>query len=478
MKQPIRTNRTHLVILLTLFLCLMGTVGETWAYTIKLRTQAGGRFRYRIETGVGTGIYTPTGASATSSSWSSYSTSTSYVTLNVASGRRFQMQATSNPDATGTYYFVKWANSGTGSSTIYNYSTTVKPTADWSFTANFTTTGYTLKAKPNQIAYGNVSISGPVATVTGTDGETISATIGSGAHVTVKATAASGHGFVKWGGGPDSSTSASYTFTMDQARTLTAYFWSDTWAGTLDQVSNNTYTITSESSDIFKVACSGSTYHNQFYKYIGNVTAQSGTVTLAFNNTSTVLMKGTVKAGGTSKVNVTVNGNRTLKRAATYNYMFNVDTDATMNINTANSYTLTLDGGSTFATSGDGRTKWNTSSFSGTMMHVQGTLTMKKTVLQNSFFSGHAPSIRFNSGRENHKNATLQNVEIKGMQGPSVLIITGNDFHNITWTNVKVYHCMQVGSAQEPSITTNDAGGIIRTNGNTMSSLTLSGCEI
>ncbi len=265
---------------------------------------------------------------------------------------------------------------------------------------------------------------------------------------------------------------------MDQARTLTAYFWSDTWTGTLDKVSSNTYTITSENSEIFKVACSGSTYHNQFYKYIGNVTAPSGTVTLAFNNTSTVLMKGTVKAGGTSTVNVTVNGNRTLKRAATYNYMFNVDTDATMNINTANSNTLTLDGGSTFATAGDGRTKWTTTSYSGTMMHVQGALTMKKTVLQNSFFSGHAPSIRFNSGRENHKNATLQNVEIKGMQGPSVLIITGNDFHNITWTNVKVYHCMQVGPAQEPSITTTDAGGIIRTNGNTMSSLKLSGCEI
>ena len=142
----------------------------------------------------------------------------------------YSISASANPSAAGTvqgagsynyntqaslsavpktgYTFVKWTENGSQVSTANPYSFTV-------------TKARTLVAQFEAVQYNITASASPAAGGTVTGGGTKE----HGESVTVKATPNTGYKFVRWTeGGSQVSTSASYTFTVDKARTLVAVF--------------------------------------------------------------------------------------------------------------------------------------------------------------------------------------------------------------------------------------------------------------
>ena len=185
---------------MTLAACMMGTIGESWAYTLTLQTSTGGKFRYRISDDGG----------STWNSWSSYFTSDQSVT--VADGKYVQIAAYPRTDISGkTYYFTKWT--GYETVTTYAYSFTVNQNR--TYKCNFTETGRTVNLSINTANYGTVKISGPFATQTISTTSNTTVTVGNGATITLTATPASNKYFVNYTG---TSTQTTYVYT----RTVTA----------------------------------------------------------------------------------------------------------------------------------------------------------------------------------------------------------------------------------------------------------------
>ena len=142
----------------------------------------------------------------------------------------YSISASANPSAAGTvqgagsynyntqaslsavpktgYTFVKWTEGGSQVSTANPYSFTV--TKARTLVAQFEAVQYNITASASPAAGG---------TVTGGGNKQY------GESVTLKATPNTGYKFVRWTeGGSQVSTSASYTFTVDKARTLVAVF--------------------------------------------------------------------------------------------------------------------------------------------------------------------------------------------------------------------------------------------------------------
>jgi uncharacterized repeat protein (TIGR02543 family) len=106
------------------------------------------------------------------------------------------------------YSFANWTESGTVVFTNPEYSFTVE--GDRTLVANFTLNQYAIAASANPAEGGTVSGDG---------------TVTHGDIVTVTAVANTGYTFVRWTeGGAELSTSASYSFTAEQDRTLVANF--------------------------------------------------------------------------------------------------------------------------------------------------------------------------------------------------------------------------------------------------------------
>jgi uncharacterized repeat protein (TIGR02543 family) len=134
----------------------------------------------------------------------------------------------SSTPATG-YQFVNWTVAGSAVSTSPSYSFTVAGTM--SLVANF-----------SQISYSITTTSSPSAGGTTSGGGTFP----SGTSVTVTAVPAGGYSFINWTqGGSAVSTSASYSFTASENRTIVANF------------SQITYTITTSSSPASSGTTSG-----------------------------------------------------------------------------------------------------------------------------------------------------------------------------------------------------------------------------
>lgn len=110
--------------------------------------------------------------------------------------------------AASGYEFVNWTENGTAVSTSSTYSFTA--TQDRTLVANFAVISYTISASVDPSGSGTISGTG---------------TYNSGASCTLVCTPATGYTFVNWTeSGTEVSTSASYSFTVNSARTLVANF--------------------------------------------------------------------------------------------------------------------------------------------------------------------------------------------------------------------------------------------------------------
>ena len=106
------------------------------------------------------------------------------------------------------YSFSNWTENGVVVSTNLNYTFTVSDTH--TFVANFTVNSYSITTSASSTTHGSVTSSG---------------TYTYGSSCTVMATPSSGYAFVNWTeNGSIVSTSASYTFTVNAARSLVANF--------------------------------------------------------------------------------------------------------------------------------------------------------------------------------------------------------------------------------------------------------------
>jgi uncharacterized repeat protein (TIGR02543 family) len=129
-------------------------------------------------------------------------------------------EATVTASPAGGYNFVNWTQGGSAVSTSSNYTFTV--TSNRTLVANFSQIIYTISTSSSPAGGGSTSGG---------------ANYSSGSSATVIATPAAGYQFVNWSqGGSSVSTSASYSFTVTDNRTLVANF-------TLA-----TYTVTTSSS--------------------------------------------------------------------------------------------------------------------------------------------------------------------------------------------------------------------------------------
>jgi len=109
---------------------------------------------------------------------------------------------------TAGYAFADWTENGTVVSTDANYTFTVSNTH--TFVANFTVNSYSITTSASSTTRGSVTSSG---------------TYTYGSSCTLMATPSPGYAFVNWTeNGSIVSTSASYTFTVNAARTLVANF--------------------------------------------------------------------------------------------------------------------------------------------------------------------------------------------------------------------------------------------------------------
>ena len=273
------------------------------------------------------------------------------------------------------------------------------------------------------------------------------------------------------------SSSSTYTFTVSSNRTLTAVFDNTTWTG--DLVDGSTYRVTSLSDYTFNVYRDGNPAG--YYSELGPLYTRNGTVTIIFDNDYAIRAIGTIRVEGTATLNVDVQGgDRTIKRASNYDNMFDAGQNSTMIINAAKAHRFIIDGGAVYATANDGRTAYNRSSYRGRLFYVEGGFELYNAILQNDYSHTLPGSFSFQTYHNSYtiRDAIFEDVEIRGIQAPYCLLIGGASNHNITMTRVRIYHCMQINHANDPYVDKEDAGGIIRTNGNTKAVLTLSNCEI
>ena len=227
----------------------------------------------------------------------------------VTGGGTYTQGATCNLIASANtgYSFVRWTKNGVQVSTNPNYSFTVTESA--SYVAVFNQNSYTISASANPSMGGSI---------TGTGNYNYGSTC------TVTASANSGYSFVNWTeNGTQVSTNASYSFTVNDNRTLVANF---------NAIPNFNVSVSANPSNAGTVTGGGSYQQGQ-----------TCTVTASANS-------------GYSFVNWTENGNVVSTNA---NYTFNVTTNRTLVANfTANTYTIavsanptnggTVSGGGTF----------------------------------------------------------------------------------------------------------------------------------
>ena len=314
--------------------------------------------------------------------------------------------------------------------------------------------------------------------------------------VKIRAVANNGYVFSKWTcSGVNNSTNASYTFTMPKkAVSAQASFTENIWNETL--IAGATYTLTTVSGNIFKVTCSNSPNHNQTFKYIGYLdtsTSASGTITINFNNTSTVLVKSYIRVQSANATLKLQNGNNSIvtlkKHGRDGNFIYSSAGKLQILGNSSKGAPFIIDGGAVFPTAGDARSLYveaddgfTNHGGDGVLIYATGgALVMKNTILQNNYHFGGASGIDSYNTADTYPEFNLEDVTIQGCwaQHGSGVYIRGKDQHGTQedgaiLKNVTIQKCYATGTptSQDPG------GGTIRTNGGGRTRLTIDGGEI
>ena len=299
-----------------------------------------------------------------------------------------------------------------------------------------------------------------------------------------------GHTWSKWTG-TYTSTNNPYSWTVTKNATLNANV-TDTWTENL--IAGATYTVTTVSDNYFKVTCSNtsSPSHNKNFTYVGNITASSGNVTVNFNNTATVYVKGEIKVeGGTLNLRNADNNIVTLKRnGRTGNLLTSAGGKLDIQGNSSKGARFVIDGGAIFPDN-DARNVYaeEEDDFTnhagiGRLIYGgnDGAVVLKNVTLQNAFsFNDNGGAICVHNLNETYPDFYLENVTIQACWAPhgSAVYIWGADQHGTQangaiFKDVLVQYCYA-----RANLNTDDAqGGTIRTNGGGRTRLTLDNCEI
>ena len=273
------------------------------AYTITLKTQTGGKFRYKVGTG----------------SWSSYSTSTTGVAVDVPNGQSITFEAI--PTST-SYYFVDWkyVSGGNEIHAVYPYQYTYTPTGSGTRVACFTTSYKTIKTVVNPANTATIRVGGPFAEQAM---PTAGVKVGVGARCVLYATPVSGYYFKRWNNadGTQASKLYNYGFVVSTDRTLTA--------------------VTTNSYKTIKASVNNTTYGNTI-RVRGPFPEQDMPAAgIKVGDDATVYLTATPKTSSYYFVNWT-EGTTTEEASALYDYAFNVDSDRTLKANfTATGYRIT-----------------------------------------------------------------------------------------------------------------------------------------
>lgn len=397
-----KTTKQHLIIFMTLVVCLLGIAGEVLATSCTLKAGTGGQVRYRVKSSASGASY---------GTWSGYAAS---HTINTTNGYTVQIQSS----VSNGYTWSKW-------------------------------TGYTT--------------------------------------------------------GLSSTTAQNPTFSMANGfsgKTITASFTENSLTiGSL--VNNLTYTLTTVTSangsgNVFKVTCSNtsSEFHNKTYCYINHIdtgTSDTGTETIQFNNTATILVKGYIRVQSANATLKLQNGNNSIvtlkKHGREGNFIYSSAGKLQILGNSSKGAPFIIDGGAVFPTAGDARSLYveEAGGFTnhggdGVLIYATGgALVMKNTILQNNYHFGGASGINAYNTADTYPEFNLENVTIQGCwaQHGSGVYISGADQHGTQadgaiLKNVTIQKCYATGNptSQDPG------GGTIRTNGGGRTRLTIDGGEI
>ena len=280
----------------------------------------------------------------------------------------YSISASANPSAAGTvqgagsynyntqaslsavpktgYTFVKWTEGGSQVSTANPYSFTV--TKARTLVAQFEAVQYNITASASPAAGG---------TVTGGGNKQY------GESVTLKATPNTGYKFVRWTeGGSQVSTSASYTFTVDKARTLVAVFEKLTYNITASASPAAGGTVTGGGTKEHGESVTVKATPNTGYKFVrwtegGSQVSANATYTFTADKNRTLVAVfekltysitasaspaagGTVTGGGTKEHGASV----TLTATPKTGYKFVRWTEGGSQVSTNASYTFTVSG--------------------------------------------------------------------------------------------------------------------------------------
>ena len=323
---------------------------------------------------------------------------------------------------------------------------------------------------------------------------TITKTVADNTSVKVEAQMSSGYNWTGWTGTYTSANNP-YTFTVSKNATLTASV-NDTWSETL--IAGATYTVTTVSGNTFKVTCNNtsSPNHNKSFNYIGYLdtsTSASGTITVNFNNTSTIRVKQYIRVQSANATLKLQNGNNPIvtlkKHGRDGNFIYSSAGKLQILGNSSKGAPFIIDGGAVFPTAGDARSLYveaadgfTNHGGNGVLIYATGgALVMKNTILQNNYHFGGASGIESYNTADTYPEFNLEDVTIQGCwaQHGSGIYIVGADQHGTQadgaiLKNVTIQKCYATGTP-----TSDDpGGGTIRTNGGGRTRLTIDGGEI
>ena len=184
------------------------------------------------------------------------------------------------------------------------------------------------------------------------------------------------------------------------------------------------------------------------YKYIGNLTLNSGTTNIAFNNTNTVTMTGKVTLNG-GTLNCSTGSNAaavTLKRSSSNTgFLFDVYPGSTLKMSGSSSTKhFVIDGNGSNVTAEKpmiGCSKNDNSSSSD-----EGCLQLNYVTIQNGMCTGQGCAVQLWGASSTLKDMVITNCG--GKEATAICLAYSSSSNTMSLENVVIHHCTE-GTSQE-----------------------------